>query len=319
MKNISNMGQNKIKDIREITLNCDRCGKRHKVKIDYSQLSEDQIKGEKPVLENFICPNLALMHRVTSFVLDTRASILKHNLPTEAQEAIVRRFKAEWGELDFDSKIDRFKKLDLALLGIPEEYYELLMSIVSAYCCSYFYPAITGAGSLGERILNRLIIKTRGYFKSSRHYKKVWNKQSFDHWDLPINVLKEWNIISDEVAGSFLELKTYRNDSIHYNDGYDFELNSHKAIKALAEIINGQFNYIHRKDLFWVFNIPGEIWLRSKVKSNPFVVEFVLPHCAQLTPYCDPTANPPIRGDLIVLDPFSDEEFIRLRNSRTKK
>jgi hypothetical protein len=318
MKTKSKKVKRKAKDIREITLNCDRCGKQHKAKIDYSELSEDQIKGKKPIFENFICPNLALMHRVTSFVLDTRANSLKQNLPPEAQEATVRYFKAEWGELDFDSKLDRFKKLDLAFLGIPEEYYKLLMSVVSAYCCGYFYPAMTGAGSLGERILNRLIIKTREHFKSSKHYKKVWNKQSFDQWDFPVSVLKEWDIISEEVASSFLELKTYRNDSIHYNDGYDFESNSHKAIKALSNIINGQFNYINRKDLFWVFNIPGEIWLRSKVKSDPFVVEFVLPHCAQLTPYCEPTANPPIRGDLVVLDPFSDEEFIKLRISRKK-
>ena len=319
MKAKSKKYNRRVKDIREVTLNCDRCGKQHKVKIDYSGLSLDQIKGKKPITENFICPNLALMHRITSFVLDTRVNVLKQDLPHEEHERTARHFKAEWGELGFDSKLERFKKLDLAFIGIPEEYYELLMSVVSAYCCGYFYPAMTGAGSLGERILNRLIIKTRDHFTSSKHYKKIWNKQSFDQWDFPVGVLKEWNIISDGIANSFLELKTFRNDSIHYNDGYDFESNSHQAIKALADIINGQFNYINRKDLFWIFDMPGEIWLRSKVKSDPFVIEFVLPHCVQLTPYCEPTANPPVRGDLIVLDPFSDEEFIKLRNSRTKK
>ena len=253
MKAKSNKPKRKAKDIRDFKLNCDRCRKQHIVKIDYSELSEEQIKGKKPILDNFVCPNLALMNRITSFVLDTRVNSLKQDLPSEVQENMVRHFKAEWGELDFNSKLDRFKKLDLAFLGIPEEYYELLMSVVSSYCCGYFYPAMTGAGSLGERILNRLIIKTRGHFKSSKHYKKIWNKQSFDQWDFPVSVLKEWSIISDEVANSFLELKTYRNDSIHYNDGYNFESNSHNAIKALADIINNQFNYINRKDLFWVF------------------------------------------------------------------
>jgi hypothetical protein len=319
MKAKSKKGKRKTKDIREVAVNCDRCGKQHKVKVDFSELSKDQLNGRKPVLDNFTCPNLALMYRVTSFVLDTRVNSLKHDLPPEQLEREVQHYKAEWGEFDFNSKLERFKKLDLAFIGIPEEYYDLLMSVVSSYCCGYFYPAMTGAGSLGERILNRLIIKTREHFKSSRHYKKVWNKQSFEQWDFPVNVLTEWSIISDEVAKSFLELKTYRNDSIHYNDGYNFEKNSFSAIKAVANIVNGQFNYINRKDLFCVFNIPGEIWLKSAVKSDPFVIEFVLPHCAQLTPYCEPTANPPIRGDLIVLDPFSDEEFIKLRNGRIKK
>lgn len=311
--------QSKKKDIREHTLNCERCGKQHKIDINFSNLSKGQLEGREPVLNNFICPNIALMYRVMNFALDTRGSIFKQKNLKKEQQKISDYFKAEWGELDFDAKLERFKKLDLSFIGIPEEYYNLLTLVVSSYCCGYYYPAMTSVGALGERILNRLIIKTREYFKSSKHYKKVWNKQSFEQWDFPITVLKEWEIISDNVAGMFLKLKKYRNDSIHYNDGYNFELNSHDAIKTLAEIIDCQFNYIKRKDLFWVFNVPGEIWVRSEVTDDPFVKEFVLPHCLQLTPFCEPTAKPPIKGKNVPLKPLSDEEFIKIRNSIEKK
>ena len=68
-----------------------------------------------------------------------------------------------------------------------------------------------------------------------------------------------------------MKLKEYRNYSIHYNEGYDFEFNSHDSIKTLAQIIDLQFNYMNRKDLFWIFDVPGEIWLNSTKLNYPFV------------------------------------------------
>ena len=177
---------------------------------------------------------------------------------------------------------------------------------------------MTGSGVLGERILNRLIIKLRNHFKTSPHYKKLWNKNSFDSWDFAIDILKDWSVISDEVKTLFQNLKIFRNDSIHYNSGYDFESNSHNAIKILADIIKLQFDYTKRKDIFWVFDIPGEIWVRSEVLHNPYVIEFILPNCLQLGPYCEPTANPPIRSNRFPLKPCSDEEFLELRKNKDK-
>jgi hypothetical protein len=300
----------------ELKLDCNRCLKQHSVEIDFETLTKEQKEGEEPVLYNFICPDMALMYRVLNFAVDLRVNSLRDDLPKEVQEVIISDLKTMWGEFDFDSKLNRFIKLNLALAGIPDEYYDLLFSVVSSYCCGYFYPAMTGSGSLGERILNRLLLKIRSYFKSSEHYKKVYRKDSFHNWDYPILVLKDWGIISDEVSVAFQTLKQYRNDSIHYQDGYDFESNSHDAIKALATIIDKQFNYITRKDLFWVFDIPGEIWLKSAFVNNPFVAEFVLPHCIQLTPFDEPTANPPFWATDVPLKPLSDEEFIKLRNAR---
>ena len=303
-------------NIQELTLDCNRCLKQHKVEIDFDTLTKEQKERKEPILNNFICPDMALMYRVLNFAVDLRVNSLKDDLPKEVQEGIMIDLKSKWGEFGFEAKLNRFIKLDLAFAGVPEEYYGLLFSVVSSYCCGYFYPAMTGSGSLGERILNRLILKTRNYFKSSKHYRNVYRKDSFDNWDCPILVLKDWAIISDEVSLAFQTLKQYRNDSIHYKDGYDFESNSHDAIKALATIIDKQFNCITRKDLFWVFDVPGEIWLKSAVINDPFVKEFVVPHCTQLTPFDEPTANPPFWATNVPLKPLSDEDFIKLRNTR---
>lgn len=304
-----------MQDIRLLSLKCEQCGHEHSVQIDFNKLTNQQLEGREPFLGNFICPDAASMYRIMSFVLDTRVNVLK-DCNAGYKTSIENRLKFQWGESDFNLKLERFIKLDLAFIGIPDEYYKLLWSVVSSYCCGYFYPAMTSAGALGERILNRLIIKTRDHFKSSPHYKKIYNKMSFDHWDQPLGILKEWGVINNEVENYFLTLKKYRNDSIHYNDGYNFELNSHDAIGALAAIINAQFSYIKRVDLFWVFDIPGEIWLRSEKIDDPFVKEFVLGGCLKLTPFCEPMDVPPYNGRNVPMKPISDEEFIAIRNSK---
>lgn len=306
-------------DIRIQQYDCNKCGKIHKIEIDFDLLNENQKKGLEPILNNYICPNIYLMYRIVNFSFDLTVNSLKGGFPKETIELIIKQFKDKWGESNFDEKLDRFKNLDLAYLGIPEEYFDLLQEISSSYYCGSFYPAMTSAGALGERILNRLIIKLRDYYKSSKHYKNIYRKNSFDQWELPIKVLKDWNVITEEVSELFLKLKEYRNYSIHYNEGYDFEFNSHDAIKTLARIIDLQFNYINREDLFWIFDVPGEIWLKSDKIEDPFVKEFILPHCLRCGPFCEPIATPPIKSKKYPLKPFTDEEFIELRKNRNTK
>lgn len=253
------------------------------------------------------------------FVLDTRVNIFKLPTPKSLQLQFKNQLKSELGAHDIYVKIERLIKLDLSFIGIPEEYYNLLWTVTSIYCNGYFYLAMSSAGSLVERILNRLILKTRGYFTTTEHFKRIGRKKSFDQWDKVIEILEDWQIITKEVSELFTKLKKYRNDSIHYNGDYDFELYSHEALKTLSEIINKQFNYHNRTDLFLVYNSPGEIWVRSEKIIDPFVREFVLPYCLQLTPFCEPFANPPIQGRNTPLKPITDEEFISIRISKNNE
>ncbi len=301
-----------MSDVR--VLRCLECEEEH-IEVDYSLLTKEQLAGREPLFEKYICERIARMYRVCSYALDTRVNAVKKEAHEGVRDQIIPSLKAEWGTEDFEVKLQRFVDLDLSFIGTPEEYYHLLREVVCSYVCGNFYPAQTAAGALGERILNRLILKTRDYFKSSSHYKKVYKKKSFDNWDLPIEVLQDWGVIDDKVAENFTSLKKYRNDSIHYNASYRFDENSIHAVKLLANIVEKQFSYTGRKDLFWVFNIPGEIWLRSEVENDPFVKEFVLPHTSYLTPYCEPMAKPPTKGRGVV-GPLADDEFIDLRKNR---
>lgn len=306
-------------DIRIHKCDCNRCGNQHEIEVDFACLTKGQLSGIEPVLTNFKCPDIAEMYRVLGFSLDSRVNYFKQKGLENEQKDLVLSLKNEWGELNFDEKLERYKNLNFSLLGIPGEYYNLLWSVTSSYCCGLFYPAMTSCGALGERILNQLILKTRKYYKSSIHYKKIHKKQSFDQWDIVLTILKDWEIITDEIVELFKKLKKFRNDSIHYNDEYDFEKNSHEALLCLAQIIDRLFNYRSRKELFWVFDIPGEIWVKNSVVNEPFVKEFVLPYCMALTPLCEPMANPPVKGMNAPTKPLTDKEFIEIRKNRKKQ
>lgn len=300
-------------NLRTIPLNCRACGQDHQIEIDFDSLSDDQRNCRSPILDNFVCDRVARMYRIMSFALDTRSGLLNKRDVGYAHENIIQGLKQQWGEHDFDKKLERFRKMELSFFGIPDEYYDLLHQIVDAYCCGQFYPAMTGAGALGERILNRLILKTRNYYRTTPEYRTIYRKKSFDQWETPIEILETWGVISHVVADAFLRLKVHRNDSIHYRDEYPFAKNAESAVFELFEVINGQFNYLKREDLFWVFTVPGEIWLRTDKEADPFVKEFVLPHCARLSAYCQPTQDRLVMGEKAPLAPLGDEEFLAAR------
>jgi hypothetical protein len=306
-------------DIKEMRYECYRCGGTHQVKIDFDMLSDEQRKGEAPVNSNFVCPDIATMYKIVNFNLDLRINILKEaSIGVDTQNSIISDFKQKYGEHDFDSKLKRIRELDFALAGIPEEYYSLLIQVLSTYHCGYFYPSITGVCALGERILNRLILKTRSHFTSSSRYKQMHGKHSLDNWDILIDTLLDWKVITTDAGDLFRKLKKIRNESIHYNDGYDFNLEAKNAIRLLIQIVNQQFDYLNRKDIFWLFDCPGEIFVRSEVLKDPFVIEFILPHCVRIGPLDEPTATPPVKAKNSPLKPLLDEEYIQIRNNRSK-
>ena len=59
-------------------------------------------------------------------------------------------------------------------------------------------------------ILNHLILDLRDSFRSSPHYRKVYNKDLFDNWSRSVEILADWNVLLPEAAENFLILETLR-------------------------------------------------------------------------------------------------------------
>ena len=113
-----------------------------------------------------------------------------------------------------------------------------------AFIIGSYYPALTAVCSLGERVLNHIIINVRDFYKFTKEYKRVHRKQSFDNRDLLIDTLESREILLPNVVNKFRDLKTFRNNSIHfkkYIDSNDREC-ALEAILCFQEIIKHQFS-----------------------------------------------------------------------------
>lgn len=68
-----------------------------------------------------------------------------------------------------------------------------------------------------------------------------------------------------------------------------------------------------------VFDVPGEVWIRSEAQALPFVKEFVIPHCyfAHAVHEIDFSAGK-ITERLGATGPLTDHEFVELRKAKGK-
>jgi hypothetical protein len=139
---------------------------------------------------------------------------------------------------------------------------------------------------LGERILNHLLIALRDFFKASPEYKKVYRKDSFDQWDIPITTLALWGILLPEAESAFRELKDIRNRSIHFHPETDHNDRSLalSAIKTLHRVIDSQFS-AHGLLPWFIPESRGASFLKKEFENDPFVKTVYIPNCASVGPY----------------------------------
>lgn len=264
-------------------------------------------------------------YRFTTFIIDSTRSLLKVSVPhlEEQRQQDIDRLRSRFGELDFDAKLERYLELDSPNVTVITEYYWVLNEAADAYACGYFYPALTSACCLGERILNILILNLREYYKTTPSYKKVWNKDSFQNWDEAIDVLAEWGVLADTLAELYKELWKIRKDAIHLKAVSDFQPQALKAIQYIMKITGNLFGLNERNDIF--FWVPGEPYIRKEEENEPLVKEFFIPNCT-LVGYKYSVRSGPQPGLFIYDDPYeyedreiTDDEFKKLRESWRSK
>lgn len=268
-------------------------------------------------------------YRILSFDFDKRVRLLVNLVDGKEEENVKKqrlenRRKVEeeliatYGELNKEAKKDNFIALGSKPFSIVAFHNRFFEQIRTSFIMGAYYPALTGACALGERILNYLILILRDDYKGSHEYKSIYRKDSFDDWDIPINALSSWGVLLPRVAKDFQRLKEMRNKSIHFRpevDYNDYEL-ALEAIHCLKDIIGNQFSAIGPKPWF-MLNIPGEVYIRKDWESKPFIKRIYLPNCQLVGPKHSVKS---LSAEIIVDDNFeydnmeiSDEQFAELR------
>lgn len=230
-------------------------------------------------------------YKVFNFEFDGRAEILNQEIPDtweqsvrvnwlENKQKIQEGLISEFGSINCFQKIKDFSEIGSDQPSLIAFHNNFMRQISYAYSFGSYYPALTGACSLGERILNHLVLKLRDYFKDTAEYQKVYRKKSFDNWDLAINTLEAWDILLPEVAEQFRELKGIRNKSIHFNPEVDlnYKDSALQAILQIKKIIKIQFSGFGTQE-WYIDGTKGACFVRKSFENNPFVKEIVLPNC----------------------------------------
>jgi hypothetical protein len=221
-------------------------------------------------------------YRILSFDLDTRATFLSMKIQ---DKRIAQGLLEEYGSHLAELKLQNFIELGPMPISILAFHNEFLHQVRTAFVMGAYYPALTAACALGERILNRLILLLRDDFAETPEYKRVYKKDSFDNWNLAISTLNSWGVLRPEAVDTFKKLSSIRNRTIHFNPETDKNAPALalEAIRLLNTIIEVQFSAFGPLPWF-IVEIRGECYIKKEAERLPFVQKVYLPKCCLVGP-----------------------------------
>jgi hypothetical protein len=253
----------------------------------------------------------------TNFFIDTiRNSLLIPGLSannTAREKAnLTKMLGPKHGTQGLEEKVERYLSFKPPDFLVVTEFNRMLLEVQDAYVCGHFYPALTAACCIGERIFNVLILKLRTHYKSSPLYKEAYRKDSFDDWRWSIKVLVDWKVLPPGIEQAYLALADIRHDSIHFKDLADLEKKAQSALAAIMRITDALFGF--RQDALFLI---GHMFIRKEMESDPLVREFYLP-ASHYVGFKYQVENR--SGQMVIVDDsayeerdVTDEEFIALR------
>jgi hypothetical protein len=264
-------------------------------------------------------------YRWTNFFLDTTRNMIRDtNVTVSVKKQVIDGMYdstvLKFGAANVTEKFDRWFSLNPPDLCVPVEYHELLREVEGSYIRGDYYPGLTGACCLGERILNHLVIGLKNYYKTSLRYKEVAAKESIQDWGKAIEILIDWGVITEQQARDFGDLLSLRNPAVHFGDVKRRSTEAYKALNLVYSITKSLFGH-NIPIFFWA---PGEIYIKNEKENDPFVKVFLIPHCVKVG------FNHEVRsvelGSIEIYDPgpypeeyITDETFVEHRTAALKR
>jgi len=267
--------------------------------------------------------------RAVQSEIDSRASLLAleireswepdvKDMHLNNREKMLRSLIDEYGALNAQATIQNLIDLGNAPFSIISYHNEFFRQVRSAFVMEAYYPAVTGACALGERVLNHLLLTLRDFYRATPQYKKVYRTNSFANWNLVIDTLEAWNVLLPEAVRGYRRLARIRNQAIHFNAETDQNPRgiALRSIQTLSAILETQFTAFGIRTWF-ISGTPGVSFIKKEAELNPFVRAFYLPNCALVGPFHTLEFQPsPDGSTVIVHDTYaysekeiSDDEF----------
>ncbi len=262
------------------------------------RITIDKIDQSKPLAE--WKPQLADLgrrrHLSYTMDFDTRAYLLEEPKDGWTDEARSLHFKnrerlrggleREFGSDRLDKKIENFAAIGSKPFSILSYHNQFFDQVRRAFVIGAYYPALVGACALGERVLNHLVLDLRAFYKNTPEYKRIYRKESFDNWQIPIDALEAWNVLLPKAVAEFRALMNLRHRSVHFNAGTHATLREDAlaAIHHMREIIDQQFATFANRPWF-ILGTRGHVFIKREWEEHPFIKTYYLPNCPFVGPY----------------------------------
>lgn len=226
-------------------------------------------------------------YRVIAAEFETRVLTLE---PPESHLSAPERFmqqqhyertmfllRSEYGEFGFEAKLDNLRLLRPRPVSVVDFHNQCLDQCRKAFVCGQYYPALTSAFSLAERMLVHLVngLRPRYCDKSSRRALFAWEQKQNPY--MALELLLAWQAIRSEVADRWLELQVGLKNRLYVNNEdllYKREL-AFEVLTQVEDIISQQFS--GAGNLPWLFAVNDEYYIRKEFEQHPFIQLVYLP------------------------------------------
>lgn len=193
----------------------------------------------------------------------------------------------EHGPADFETKFTDYRALGVAPMSIAALHNRFMAQIRSAFVAGAYYPALVGAGALGERMLNQLVVVMRDDYQGHpATTEEIANRKSFTKWGQCTEALAGWGVLSDELVDQFRRLEKLRHRAVHYNrglDSTDARDAAVAAIRLIQDIIEELFPPLGGPPRF-IAGTTGHAYLTLDAETQALIRHFYLPASVLVSP-----------------------------------
>ncbi len=171
-------------------------------------------------------------YRVFLFHWDSTGDLLRDEIRDEwdedvkalhrkNREQMIEGLTQRYGEWRIEEKLDNLRAIGGQAFSIVAYHNRFYAQAREAFIVGAYYPALTAACTLGERILNHLILGLRDDYKGRPGYGEFAIVKSSSDWRKMIRTLEGWGVLLPEVAIEFRALMEARHRTIHFNPATD--------------------------------------------------------------------------------------------------
>jgi len=222
-------------------------------------------------------------YRVFAFHWDSTGDLLNRE-PTEEwseeanelhrqdRERMIEGLTLRYGKWVIEEKLENLQTIGGQAFSIVAYHNRFYAQAREAFIIGAYYPALTAACALGERILNHLILGLRDDYKGQPGWSEFETVTSSSNWRAMIRTLENSGILLPAAAIEFRALMNARHRAIHFNPATaekDREF-ANEALKQLDKIITVQFGAFGFQPWF-IPDVAGAAYIRKEWESNPFV------------------------------------------------